>query len=218
MANKILHLIRHAEVGADFRSRYLGRTDVSLSQEGIEQAGALGTELKKDLFPKFDNVEVWISPLKRCQETWNHMANQMTFSSENETAIEKDLVEIDFGKWEGKEFREIVDSDPEEVKKWGAFEPGFSFPGGEALASFQGRMENIRRKILDSKKRELILVTHGGVVSGLLCLFLGLSPSQYIIFQLARPSIATLTLFDNGLGRLSGLRSVGKRKAGEWPG
>ena len=52
--------IRHGQTKGNEEKRYIGRTDESLSQKGIE-------EIKNRLYPDADTV--WVSPMKRCVET-----------------------------------------------------------------------------------------------------------------------------------------------------
>ncbi|MEO7164416.1 MAG: histidine phosphatase family protein, partial [Bdellovibrionia bacterium] len=136
----------------------------------------------------------------------------------------EELREIDFGQWEGKTFPEIYALDPKAVESWGRFDPEFSFPAGESLSTFLQRIGRLKEKISDALKdegscREIILVTHGGVIATLICLFLGLDPSQYLLFRMGRPSISELTIFGNGKGVLEKLNfGPFERRHGEWPG
>jgi alpha-ribazole phosphatase len=223
---KKLFLIRHAEVDPSFRGRYLGSTDTPLSQTGITQSIRLGSSLAG----WFGEPQVWISPLVRCQQTWKNLE---ILPRTNKVDL-PELREIDFGQWEGKTFNEIHSLDPQAVECWGQFDPKFTFPEGESLASFVARMNLLKDKICSAFNRpsqdgqasgkanacnEILLITHGGVIATLICLFLGIDPSQYLLFRIARPSISELTVFENGKGVLEKLNfGLFERRHGEWPG
>lgn len=215
MSLKRVYLIRHAEVELEFRSKYLGLKDVPLSKEGVKQSREFGEEFFKFLNVRDyqTGIQVWMSPLKRCQQTWQEMKIPVLIPPR----IIIDLVEIDFGQWEGKTFTEVLNSHPDQVQKWADFSLSFSFPGGESLSFFQNRINRVKKEILECSNNKIILVTHGGVLSSLLCLMLGLDLSQYLIFELSRPSLACVSLYENGLGRLNELRSFSNRRGGDWP-
>lgn len=210
---KKLYFIRHAEIGPQYHGRYIGKTDVSLSFLGIRQARDIGISAQN----RFTDPHVWLSPARRCQETWQ----EMKLSQSTQISVVEDLREVDFGEWEEKSFYEIYHSYPKEVQLWAKFDKEFSFPGGEGLREFTSRMQRLQKEILQVPAEDLVLVTHGGVISSLICLFLGLSPSQYLLFRVNRPSISSMEIFDNGLGILTGLNHSShqtERGRGEWPG
>jgi len=192
-----LYLIRHAEVDVTYRGRYLGTTDVALSSEGRDAARKLGQKLEGVL----QSAPVWMSPLLRCRETWSAMAIRDT----QPVMIEHDLREIDFGHWETRNFDEIVASHPLDVERWNEFHPSFRFPGGESLETFLCRMRALQMRITEANEPSLVCVTHGGVIATLICLFLGIDPSRYLAFRMSRPSVASLAIYGNGLGTLTGL-------------
>lgn len=192
---KTLHFIRHAEVDPFYRGRYVGSLDLSLSEEGKRKARAIGENLSSD---QRDKITVWCSPMKRCQESWKEISGR-------EYEVIPDLREINFGECEGKTFGEIQNSYPELVTEWATFSSTFTFPNGEGLSSFHERMETLKKRILSYREESLLIVAHGGVITHLICLFLGLSPSQHLLFHLERPSLTSLHLHENGLGVLTGL-------------
>ncbi|MFZ9594622.1 MAG: histidine phosphatase family protein [Bdellovibrionia bacterium] len=199
---KKLIFIRHAEVARVHQGRYLGRKDVALCPVGVQQAHQLSRVLQR---VSLQAPQLWVSPLRRCQQT-----AQILGFPQSTPRIFDDLREIDFGEFEGKRFSEIQASYPEAVEQWAQFQPQFQFPQGESLRQFLERMERVQAQILAEFKKknspsELLLVTHGGVISTLLCLFLGLHPSQYLIFKIHKPSYSELSVYENGRGVLEKL-------------
>lgn len=87
-----VYLLRHGETtfNAD-GNKYCGRTDAELTPKGIRQAEEVAA-LLADI--KFDCV--YSSPLKRAYET------AKIASGNKEVIKDERLIEMDFGRWEGK--------------------------------------------------------------------------------------------------------------------
>jgi len=188
---KRLLLVRHASPETDAH-RFLGRTDVCLNEAGRRQALALAASL-----PPHQPSRCFCSPLKRCIET-------IRPASSFQPELDPDLREIDFGRWEGMTFDEIQRSDPQAVNQWAAFDPDFSFPGGERIDDFLCRVRRAADRLAALPEQTVLAVTHGGVIRAMICHFLGLSPRHYVLFEVGYASLTTLDLFD-GKGVLTGL-------------
>ena len=92
-----ISLIRHGRTEANDKGIYIGRTDYPLSQKGISE-----------LYNKLDEFEyphvgkVYSSPLQRCTET-----AEILFPDSSVQIVEN-LIEMDFGDFEGKSADELV--------------------------------------------------------------------------------------------------------------
>jgi alpha-ribazole phosphatase len=199
MARKLL-LLRHGETGKQYMNRYIGSTDIPLSEEGKQQAGAIKEYLCGHMFDR-----LICSPMLRCRET----AMAILESGDIGFEIDRDLREIDFGQWEGMSFDDIVKTSPEPVQKWAAFDPEFAFPGGERIGDFLERIKRISERVSNDPADTILLCTHGGVIRTMICHFLKLKPWQYILFMVKPASLTTIELFDNG-GVISGLSETGR--------
>jgi broad specificity phosphatase PhoE len=133
----------------------------------------------------------------RCRETLQPLSGI-------QSEIDSDLREVDFGSWEAKTFDQIQISDPEAVNQWAAFDPAFSFPGGEKLDDFLVRMQRVASALISCPEDTILAVTHAGVIRALLCHFLGLHPRQYVLFNVDYASLTILELFGDK-GVLKGL-------------
>lgn len=194
MAEKLI-LIRHGALAAEYAGRHIGRADIGLSEAGKRQAEALG-----GYFQGLESVRVMVSPLRRAVET-----AEIALSSANRRFdIDEGLCEIDFGGWEKKTFDEIHAADPENAARWGRFEKDFAFPGGESLSGFIDRVGALARRLASHPAPTVAAITHGGVIRFLICHFLGLSPRDYLLFQVDFASITAMDLFD-GAGVLTRL-------------
>ena len=198
MASRLI-LLRHGRTGLS--GRYVGSTDVPLSEEGRAQIQGLRPGLAA---MRIDALLT--SPMLRCTQTAHLLGLGLPLQ------LDPDLREIDFGRWEGKTFEEIEAQDPELVQEWAQGKEDFCFPGGEATAVFTGRMESAKNRLLSTDAGTMLLVAHGGVIRSLICGLLGLSLQNYLLFQVAKGHYSTIELHSGG-GVLTGF-NLGRR--GQW--
>lgn len=195
MQAKKLYFLRHGATG--MQGRYIGATDVSLSPEGREQVGKTGRLLRKKKVAR-----IFCSPLLRCRQTLEELdfAGACQFS---------ELIrEIDFGRWEGKDFAEIVHSDQQLVDSWVADPLIFCFPDGESLHSFSRRIALFINELSNAPEDSILVVAHGGVIRHLICLLLGLPVEKYLLFDVEPGSFCSIRLHPEG-GVLTGFNIKG---------
>jgi alpha-ribazole phosphatase len=178
--------------------RYIGKTDPPLSRKGGSQAKMLAKPLKAE-----GVHHMLTSPAIRAFET-ARLAVEKT-----ETVVEKDrdLWEIDFGRWEGMSFAEIAAADPDLVSQWAMGRMDFCFPEGESLPAFRERVKRAGERIRNRQDEIVAAVTHGGFIRFLLCYFLGLDPRLHLMFEIKPGSITSLR-FNNGNAVLCGLNDL----------
>jgi alpha-ribazole phosphatase len=194
MARQLL-LVRHGEVGAEWRGRYVGRTDPALSPEGVAQVERLAEALRHR-----DVGRALCSPSRRTRET----ADIVRRRTDLEFTEEPDLREVDFGTWEGKTFREIEAADPGLVTQWAEWHPEFAFPGGERISDFLSRVQRVADRLTRDEAGTVLVLAHGGVIRAMLCHLLGLDARQYVAFEIAPAAVAAVRLYD-GKGVLTEL-------------
>jgi alpha-ribazole phosphatase len=190
-----LVLIRHGDIGQEFKGIFVGKTDVPLSAEGKLQAERLRPYMESR-----PRNAVLSSPQLRCRETAKLSTEPLGLSVE----IDEDLREIDFGRWEGLTFDEIVSVDSSAVDGWARYDRNFTFPGGERIGDFLNRVSAIGERLASRGAGQAIVFTHGGVIRALICHFLKLAPRNYLLFEVRPASITTIRLFEQG-GILTGL-------------
>ena len=195
MAERLI-LIRHGALAEAHRGRYIGRTDAPLSAEGRRQAAALGRE-----FRRWARARCLCSPLLRCRETY-----AIALGDDGRMTIDEDLREIDFGRWEGLGFAEIVAQDPAAVDRWAALIEDFAFPGGEGMRTFNERITAVAGRIAADPAETVVAVTHGGVIRFLICHFLGLAMRDHLLFDVGTASVSELRI-ESGRGVLALLNS-----------
>ena len=139
MAEIILYLIRHGKTPGNLEKRYIGRTDESLSKEGKEEL-----QQKAKSYGPADFL--FSSPMKRCLETC-----AVLYPGQEIRQIE-DLKEIDFGRFEGKNYMELS-GDPE-YQAWIDSNGTLPFPEGEDRDSFMLRSLSGFGKLMEVLQKE----------------------------------------------------------------
>ena len=127
-----LYLIRHGQTQWSKAGKHTGLTDIPLTKEGQKEARALGQSLKNISFS-----HVFCSPLLRVVQTAS-----IAGLSANMT-IDPDLVEINYGDFEGITSKEIKEIDP----MWGAFIK--DCPNGETLDQIKTRADRVIARVLE---------------------------------------------------------------------
>jgi broad specificity phosphatase PhoE len=153
MALRQILLVRHGETAGESSVRYFGSTDVDLSEEGRAQMSSLAPRLAAR------RVDLWLA--SNLRRSWTATA---VVSRGARVRIEPDLREVHFGEWEGLTREEIEARDPALFADWQAGKEGFEYPGGEARASFQGRIAGVVERLLAGPDRFVAGVLHKGVI------------------------------------------------------
>ena len=126
----ITYLARHGETEWSLSGRHTGLTDLPLTPRGEQDARELGARLSQlDIFRTFT------SPLQRASRT----CALAGFGDRAE--VDHDLVEWDYGEYEGQTTREIQASRP----GWSLFRDGC--PGGETLAEIGARADRVVQRV-----------------------------------------------------------------------
>jgi len=173
MAEKI-YLVRHGETLWAKEGKHTGLTDIPLTKQGIKEAVLLGKRLKKNSFDA-----IYSSPLLRAVST----AEYAGFSKKIE--IWDDLVEWDYGIYEGLTHAEIFKKDPH----WSIFTKGA--PQGESVAMVERRVRRILKR-LRSIKGNVLLFSSGHISRSLAAKWLNLSIKEGAHFALSPASLSLL--------------------------
>ncbi|MBO0870226.1 MAG: histidine phosphatase family protein, partial [Micromonosporaceae bacterium] len=149
-----LILVRHGETELTAQRRYSGRGDPPLSERGRSQALAAARAVAARM-P--DVAAVVSSPLSRCTGTAQPIAEALGGVP---VVVDTDLIECDFGAWEGHTFAEVRERWPVELEKWLA-SPVVAPPGGESFRSVQLRVRVAAARVREAYPgRTTVLVSH----------------------------------------------------------
>jgi broad specificity phosphatase PhoE len=138
-----LWLARHGETEWSLSGRHTGHTDVPLTARGERQAAALGERLRGVEF-----ALVLASPLERARRT----AELAGFG--DALALDADLMEVDYGDYEGRTTAEIQRARPD----WDLWRDGC--PGGETIEQAAARAERVLARAR-AAGGPVLLIGHG---------------------------------------------------------
>lgn len=171
-------LVRHGETAWSRSGQHTGRTDIPLLEDGQRMGRALEAPLRAWSF-----AAVWTSPLRRASETCA-LSGHGVIARTN-----PDLMEWDYGAYEGKTSREIHAMAP----GWNLWRDGA--PEGETAEQVGARadraMEEVRRV-----EGNVLLFSHGHFLRLFAARWLGLPPSEGRLFALSTASISVLGWHD----------------------
>jgi probable phosphoglycerate mutase len=148
-----LILVRHGETTLTAERRYSGRGDVPLSEQGVAQASAAGRRVSTLVGPEKVSAVV-TSPLSRCTRTAEVIARA---TGSPPVMVEPDLVECDFGEWEGCTFAEVRERWPAELDAW-LGSTSVAPPGGESFAAVDTRVRRAVAKLRDRYAGSVVVV------------------------------------------------------------
>lgn len=181
----IILMIRHGQndmVGKKLAGRL---PNVHLNKTGQAQARRLAAELAVQPIKA-----VFSSPLERAIETAEPIARVQDLSVE----VFQDLIEVDFGSWEGKSLKQL-----KRRKLWPEVQnqpSGVHFPQGESFQDAQARIVNgvlaLGKKF---QERDLVVcVSHCDAIRLAVAHFLGMPLDNFQRVHIAPASVTALIL------------------------
>ncbi|UGT93226.1 bifunctional RNase H/acid phosphatase [Mycobacterium ostraviense] len=144
-----LLLLRHGQTELSVQRRYSGRGNPALNEVGWRQAGLAARYLAQ----RGGIAAVVSSPLQRAYDTATTAARALGL----EVSVDDDLVETDFGVWEGMTFAEAADRDPELHRRW-LRDSSATPPGGESFDDVLQRVRRGRDRIIAGHEGATVLV------------------------------------------------------------
>jgi broad specificity phosphatase PhoE len=174
-----IYLARHGETAWSLTGQHTGRTDIPLTDRGERNARRLGQRLNGLTFAK-----VWTSPLQRASRTCE-LAGYGTVAE-----VDADLLEWDYGKYEGRTSAEIHVQRPD----WQLFRDGC--PGGETPERVGVRADRVIDRVR-ALNRDVLLFSSGHFLRVLAARWLGLKPEAGRYFLLGTASLSALSYEHN---------------------
>jgi probable phosphoglycerate mutase len=136
-----IYTARHGETAWTISGQHTGRSDIPLTPRGERNAQQLGRRLEAIAFQ-----HVLTSPLQRARRT----CELAGFGNRGE--VDFDLVEVDYGRYEGRWTADIH----AEAPGWDLFRDGC--PGGESVAEFSARADRVIERL--RRQGNVLLFTH----------------------------------------------------------
>ena len=169
-----LVLVRHGETEWTRDGRHTSRSDIPLTDRGLQQSEALSAVLSGRTFDR-----VLTSPRQRAMETCRQagLAARAT--------VTRDLEEWDYGEYEGRTTDEIRSV----VPGWSIWRDGC--PGGEVAADVGRRADRVIAEVRRGDV-EAVAFAHGHVLRVLAARWVGLAPTEGRWLALATASVSVL--------------------------
>ena len=178
----VVYLARHGETTWSLSGQHTGVTDLPLTEKGEQDARRLGERLRGLTFAR-----IMTSPLQRAVRT----CELAGFRAQAE--IDPDLVEWNYGKYEGRTSAEIHAERPD----WDLFRDGC--PGGESPDQIGSRADRVVSRVR-AVEGNVLLFSSGHILRVLVSRWLGLEPGSARCFLLSTASLSELGYEHNRSG------------------
>ena len=152
-----LVLIRHGATEANEKRLYCGKTDIGLSDKGIEQLKLLMSSVE---YPAPGGIRILTSGMRRCEETL------LTLYGNVEHEVDRRFSEMDLGIFEMHSYDELKEW-PEYIEWISGDNESNIVPSGESGRLMKERVLEGLRDLISAGK-DAILITHGGVISAIM--------------------------------------------------
>ncbi|WP_083612470.1 acid phosphatase [Mycobacterium sp. ST-F2] len=188
-----LLLLRHGQTEWSRSGRHTGRTDLELTEEGLQQARSAADALAE---LKLDDPLVISSPRRRAVVTAELAGLDVAETTEL-------LAEWDYGDYEGLTTPQIR----EQVPDWLVWTHGC--PGGESLADVSARADRAVALALEHMAtRDVVFVGHGHFSRAVMTRWMELPITDGIRISMAAASISVCG-FEHGVRQLVALGLTG---------
>lgn len=185
-----LLLLRHGQTELSVQRRYSGRGNPELTELGRRQAQAAA----RYLAARGGIAAVISSPLQRAYDTATVAAKALGL----DVAVDDDLIETDFGVWEGLTFLEAAERDPELHTRW-LRDTSTAPPGGESFDAALERVRRVRDRITaDHPGATVLVVSHVTPIKMLLRMALDAGPGILYRLHLDLASLSIAEFYSDG--------------------
>ncbi len=183
-------LLRHGQTELSVDRRYSGRGNPALTELGRRQAEAAAQYLGQ----RGGVAAVLTSPLQRAYDTAAAAAKVLGL----DVTVDDDLIETDFGAWEGLTFAEAAQRDPDLHRRW-LRDTSLAPPGGESFDSAAERVGRARARIIAEHAGETVLVvSHVTPIKTLLRIALDGGPNILYRLHLDLASLSIAEFYPDG--------------------
>lgn len=183
-------LLRHGQTELSVQRRYSGRGNPPLTELGRRQAEAAATYLAD----RGGISAVVSSPLRRAYDTASAAAAALGL----DVIVDDDLIETDFGGWEGLTFAEAAQADPDLHRSW-LRDTSVLPPQGESFDQVHSRVRRARNRIIaDHGDATVLVVSHVTPIKTLLRMALDAGPGMLYRLHLDLASLSVAEFYSDG--------------------
>jgi broad specificity phosphatase PhoE/ribonuclease HI len=185
-----LMLLRHGQTELSVDRRYSGRGNPALTELGRRQAVAAARYLGE----RGGISAVVSSPLERAHATASAAATALGL----DVTVDDDLIETDFGDWEGLTFAEAAERDPELHLRW-LTDTSISPPNGESFDAVAQRVRrSLDRTVAEHGGATVLVVSHVTPIKTILQFALAAGPSILHRLHLDLASLSIAQFYPDG--------------------
>lgn len=165
-------LVRHGETDWNKEEVFRGKKDIPLNERGRDQAKRTAKYLEN-----FKVDGIYSSPLLRAKET----ASIISEMNGVPVYIMEELIDMDFGVWEGLSLNQVQTAYPEEFNLWRRYPQRWEIQGAETLKDVRRRVSKgikwLKKEV--NEKKNVVLVTHRVICKMVAMILLGISNSGF---------------------------------------
>ena len=177
-----IFLLRHGETAWNKLGRVMGRTQVPLGADGLQQI--------KKVAPLVATLEldgIYTSPLRRAVQTARVIADGTNLPIRKSEGLN----EIAFGDWAGRHFDDLIDD--ELYRRFIKSPAKTLLPGGETISDVQRRgLQVIHEAAQKRPGGRFLMVSHGDVIRAILCHYMKLPLNEYRRLRVDNGSLSAL--------------------------
>ena len=190
-----LYIIRHGQSLGNLKGRFLGHTDLDLSELGYKQA-----ERVADFFENIHIDAVYSSDLCRAFNTVKPIADKKGLCIIPRTRLR----EISSGKWENGEFDRLKSEFAEDYGIWLTDIGNAVCTEGESVAHLQERVATELTAIAKAHEGQTVVIgTHATPIRAMTCLWRGLPLSEMKNIPWIANASITKVIYDDGVGKIA---------------
>jgi broad specificity phosphatase PhoE len=178
-----IYLIRHGQTDWNIQRKIQGSHDIPLNETGRRQAKKLAQGMDSRPVSR-----IFSSTLTRARETAECISSRQGV----EIYFMPQLIEVEFGEWEGLTWEEIDTRFPKEHKLWRENPAQVAPPGGETQAQIKKRCAETVHEIIKrtNGKEDAAVVSHGATLANMITYMLRNDTKEGII--VSNSSITTI--------------------------
>ncbi len=153
-----IYLIRHGQTDWNIQGRIQGSHDIPLNEVGQRQATKLAEGMDSRPVSR-----IFSSTLTRAMETAQKIGSRQNV----EIYPMPQLIEVEFGKWEGMTWEEIMEAYPKEYRLWALNPDEVAPPGGETQEQVIRRCVKAINEALriTGGREDIAIVSHGATIA-----------------------------------------------------
>ena len=187
-----LLLTRHATTKANEAGLWIGRMESDISDQGYREIISL-----KEKLAAYKIDKIYASPSQRVLSTAHLVTDSYSSKGEMEIEVVEALREIEFGRFEGKDFKWASTHYPEEIEKMLLEKDAYTYPEGESLLAFHERVADwLQTWMKRHQEGTYLICAHGGTIRSILSELLVGSGQLHWHFKIEPASLTVVTITD----------------------